>query len=98
MTNELDEMLQEAQDDAEKKESEKKALLDAIKGEDHVNLWEHGWVRIARRGRGDDKSVMFYVVGPDNQKQQYEIPPGVESMTLFNFLNKFYKAHSTRVK
>jgi len=97
MTNELDEMLQEAQDDAEKKESEKKALLDAIKGEDHVDLWKHGWVRIARRGIGDDKSVLFYVKGPDGQSQKYEIHAGVQAMTLFNFLDKFYKTHSTRV-
>ena len=98
MTNELDDMLQEAQHDAEKKEAEKNALLDAIKGEAHVDLWKHGWVRIARRGRGDDKSVMYYVKGPDGQNQLYEIEPGVAATTFFNFMNAFYKAHSTRVK
>lgn len=98
MNNELDDMLQEAQDDAEKKESEKKELLDAIRGEDHVDLWKHGWVRIARRGTGDNKSVMYYVEGPDGQKQRYEIEPGVAATTFFNFMDKFYKAHSTRVK
>lgn len=95
--SDLDDMLQEAQDDAEKQEAEKKELLDAIRGEDHVGLWKYGWVRIARRGLGDDKSVLFYVKGPDGQNQKYEIPAGVQAMTLFNFLDKFYKAHSTRV-
>lgn len=94
----LDEMLQEAQESAEKQEAEKKALLEEIQGEGHVDLWKHGWVRIAQRGRGDQKGVMFYVVGPNEQKQQYEIPPGVEATSLFNFLDRFYKSHSTRVK